>query len=187
MSEELDAKNVSIADILSGIAYPTETVDVYMDESTAYEISKVNAELSVKTRKGLDTSEEESKLDDLVKKGASSLRTIHLQGVSRHDRQNIIRTVMEDHPQKTDFMGRVQPDMEADERYTNLLWAAMIQKIESPAGELSPVSEADVKTLRGAAPEPALELINKAVAALTEGAKSGFETLAQEHNFLSQR
>lgn len=187
MSEELDAKSVSIADVLSGRSYPTETVEVYMDEGVAYEISKVNAEIAIATKKSEDTADLEKRLEDLVKKGSESRLTFHLRGISRHDRQNIVKAVMEEHPQKTDFLGRPEPDLDADEMYTNLTWAALTEKIEVSAGVVEPVGTDDINLLRANLPDGALETIAKAVSALTEGAKSGFETLAQEHGFLSQR
>lgn len=187
MSEELDAKKLNIADVLSGRSYPTETAEVYMDEAVAYEISKVNAEIAIATKKGDDVTDLEARLSGLVEKGAGTRLVFHLRGVSRHDRQNIIKAVMEEHPQKTDFLGRPEPDLDADEMYTNLTWAALTEKIEAPGGVVDPVGEDDIKLLRDNLPDGALDVIAKAVSALTEGAKSGFETLAQEHSFLSQR
>lgn len=179
-----DPKTVNLADILAGRSFPTETVEIYMDEATAYEISKVNAEIEV--AKG-DTDDLEARREELIKKGAPSRLTIHLRGIPRHDRENIIRTVMDLYPQKRDFLGRPEPDIDADNAFTNLIWTAMIEKIEAEAGVVEPVGEDDVRLLRDNAPDQALTLISSAIDALTEGAKSGFEALAQEHDFLSRR
>lgn len=188
MSDEItpDPKTVNLADVLAGRSFPTETVDIYMDEATAYEISKVNAQIGL-AKDEKTVSELEETLRSLVEKGAPSRLTLHIRGISRHDRENIVKTVMDLHPVKKDFLGRPETDLDADNTFTNLMWAAMIEKIEAEAGVVENVSEGDIKILRDNAPDQALALISKAIDALTEGAKSGFETLAQDHDFLSRR
>lgn len=179
-----------IADLFSGKAYPKDTVDVFLDEATGYAIAK--AEAAIKDAVIAHASEERltelrDERDALVAKGARSKYTFHLTGVSRQDKMNILHVVTAEFPQETDFLGRVKPNPESDEKYTNLYWALHVERIVAPDGSVhAPVTEADAKLFRNNAPEPAITAVNTAIRELSEGVKNGFESLAQEHDFLSQ-
>ena len=186
----MDAYTFDIADLFSGKAYPKDTVTVYLDEATGYETRK--AEVAIKDAVLAHESEEalqalrESR-DKLVEKAAKSRIVVHLTGVSREDRENATKIVTTEFPTETDFLGRIKPNPEADEKLTNLYWALHIEKLERPDGSvLAPVTEADAKLFRANAPDSVLEKINKGINELSEGVKGGFESLAQEHDFLSQ-
>lgn len=188
MADSQDFKTFDIADMFAGISYPTEVVPFYTDQAVAYEFNKL-AQESIEAVRNKDESaakEIEKRREELIKKAESHRYEIHLRGQSRDNRDAILETVRAKYPAERDFMGREIPNAEADTLYVNKFWALHIEKIVRPDGAaiVSP-DEGAIKILRGNAPDSELAKVEKAIQELTEGAKSGFESLAQEHDFLS--
>lgn len=189
MSEELSAQTFDIADMFSGIAYPTEVVPFYTNSEIAYEFNKLSREAAdaIARKDGDDTMKSiVERQEALVKKAESNRYEIHLRGQSRDNRQAVLNAVRAEFPAEKDFLGRETIDPEADEVYINRIWALHIEKIVAPNGSLRVApDESEIKILRGNSPDSELAKVEKAIQELTEGAKSGFESLAQEHDFLS--
>lgn len=190
MSDEItpNIATFDVAEMFAGKSYPKDTVEVFMDEATAYEINKLQAE----ARQAVASQDEEAgraveeRLTALVKRGAASKYVFHLTGVSRDSRKAAVESVTAEFPMEQDFLGRDKPNPQGDEKYANLMWALHIEKIVAPSGAVIVApSEADIKVIRGNAPDPAVEKVEAAIKELSTGVKSGFETLAQEHDFLS--
>lgn len=190
MTDDLspNATTFDVADMFTGKAYPKDTVDVFMDEETAYELHKLQAEARQAVQEGDEEkgAEIEKRLRELVKKGEASKYTFHLTGVSRDDRKAVIDLVRSEFPADVDFLGREKPNADADEKYANLYWALHIEKITRPDGAtvVAP-DEAFFKVFRGNAPDPVVNAIELKIRELSEGVKGGFEALVQEHDFLS--
>src|SRR5690606_28206170 len=122
----------------------------------------------------------------LEEKGAPTRYEAHHRGQSRDKRQAVLTAVGTAFRAEKDCLGRETIDPEADEVYINRIWALYIEKIVSPNGSLRVApDESEIKILRGNSPDSELAKVEKAIQELTEGAKSGFESLAQEHDFLS--
>lgn len=189
MSEELSAQTFDIADMFSGIAYPTEVVPFYTNSEIAYEFNKLSREAAdaIARKDGDDTMKSiVERQEALVKKAESNRYEIHLRGQSRDNRQAVLNAVRAAFPAEKDFLGRETIDPEADEVYINRIWALHVEKIVAPNGSLRVApDESEIKILRGNSPDSELAKVEKAIQELTEGAKSGFESLAQEHDFLS--
>lgn len=188
MTEELSAQTFDIADMFSGIAYPTEVVPFYTNSEIAYEFNKLSKEAAdaVVRKDEKSGADIVARQEALVKKAESNRYEIHLRGQSRDNRQAVLNAVRAEFPAEKDFLGRETIDPEADEVYINRIWALHIEKIVAPNGSLRVApDESEIKILRGNSPDSELAKVEKAIQGLTEGAKSGFESLAQEHDFLS--
>lgn len=188
MSDEPDFKTTDIGAILAGISYPKTVVSVYMDESLGYLIYETDKELQKLSNLGRveEYNKLEEELDKLRETANKARYEVHLTGVSRKTKKDLLTTVMAEFPTKTDVFGRVESNFEADEAYANKKWAVHIEKIVAPDGSiLAPVLPEDVAFFRDNAPEPALDAIEAAIMELSDGVKSGFEIAAQDPAFLS--
>ena len=188
MTDDISFKTFDIADMFAGISYPTEVVPFYTNQGVAYEFHKLAQESVEAVRdkdetKARDISE---RRDELVKSAEKHRYSVHLRGRSRADRDAVLETVRAKFPVERDFMGREVPNAEADILYVNKYWALHIEKIVRPDGAVIVApDEATIKVIRGNSPDSEIAKVEKAIQELTEGAKSGFESLAQEHDFLS--
>lgn len=189
MTDAPVATTFDIGELFAGKAYPKDSVDVYLDEEVAYELSQTTREIA-KALNANNTDELkvlEARSAELVKRGAASKVTIHLTGVSRGDRKHVLDEILEQFPQQYDFLGRALPNPEADDAHANARWALHIERIERPDGSnlVAPKPE-EIALFRAKAPDSAIEDIELKIRGFSEGAKNGFETLAQEQGFLSQ-
>lgn len=188
MTETLNAASFDIADMFTGISYPTEVVPFYTDQAIAYEFNKLSQDaLDAINRKDEEAGREiEARRESLLKKAEANRFEIHLRGQSRDRRQAVRDAVDAEYPSEPDIFGRVKVNPKGDEVFVNRYWALHVERIVSPnGGMLAAPSEADIKALRGQSPDSELAKVEAAIQNLTEGAKSGFESLAQEHDFLS--
>lgn len=188
MTDAPSASTFDIADMFAGVSYPSEVVPFYTDQAIAYEFHKLAGEALEAVR---DKDEEaaraiEERREDLIRKAESNRYEIHLRGQSRDNRDAILKSVRAKFPVERDFLGREAPNAEADELYINKFWALHIEKIVAPNGAINTApDEAAIRVLRGNSPDSEIDKVEKAIQELSSGAKSGFESLAQEHDFLS--
>lgn len=184
-----DAKTFDLGAFLAGVNYPTDKVEVFFAEDVAYALNKVNS--AIKRAEILEDAdalrELQDKRDDLIEKGVASRLVVHIHGISRRTEKDINAKVLSEYPVETNLIGAVKANPERTEALANLFWAAYITQIEAPDGSvLTAPGLEDIKRLRDVAPESAIKTIEDAIDGLTSGAKGGFESLAQEHGFLSQ-
>lgn len=182
-------KALDLGAFLAGQDYPTDEVEVFTSEKIMYELNKAGQALKrAEILEDADAIREiESKRDELIAAGLDSRLVVHLQGIPKKTDRDIQAKALSEHPLETDFLGRPQLNVPYRELLTELYWAAYIVKIEAPDGSaLVAPSIEDIRTFRGLAPEAAQAVIEQAIDAFTTGSKSGFETLVQEHGFLSQ-
>lgn len=182
-------KTLDLGAVLAGVAYPKDTVEVWLDEATAYEISK--ADKAIKRAELMGDAELVEKLEEqrekLVELGASSRLVFHLTGVSRRVKEDILSKTDEKFKPEYSIMGTRMPNRQADEYHANLRWAVHVEKfVASDGSELVAPGPESIERFRAVAPAPASDAIENAINDLSDGAKSGFESLAQEHGFLSQ-
>lgn len=188
MSESLNAATFDVAEMFLGSLYPTEEVSFYTDAAVAYEFHRLSEEAiqAIRDKDESAATEIETRRDELIRKAADKRYVIHLRGQSRDNRRAIINQVRAKYPADQDFLGREKANPEADEMYANLTWALHIEKIVRPDGAVLVGPDAEViKVIRGNAPDSELAKVEQAIMDLSEGVKSGFEALAQEHDFLS--
>lgn len=187
LTEALNPQTFDVSEMFAGISYPTEQVPFYTDSKVAYEFNKLSKEAAdAVVRKDEEASKDiEKRHEALIKQAEANRYIIHLRGQSRDNRQAILNAVRAEFPAEKDFLGRETIDPQADEIYINRIWALHIERIERPDGAILLSDEAAIKILRGNSPDSELAKIERAIQELSEGAKSGFESLAQEHDFLS--
>lgn len=188
MTEALDFKTFDVADMFAGISYPTEIVPFYTDQGIAYEFHKLAQEAVEVVRSGDEKQgrELDERREELIKKAEAGRYEIHLRGTSRDARDEVLKGVRAKFPVERDFLGRETPNAEADTVYVNRYWALHIEKIVRPDGAVIVApDEAAISVIRGNAPDSEIDKVEAAIQELSGGAKSGFESLAQEHDFLS--
>lgn len=189
MSDSLNAQTFDVADMFTGAAYPTDTIPFYTNPAIAYQFHKLSEEAkeAVKAKDENLAREVEEKREELIRKSERFRYEIHIRGASRDNRRAIQEGIQAEYPEETDLFGRTKANPEADEKYANRMWALHIEKIVRPDGAiLVSLDESGIKVIRGNAPDSEIANVEAAIHELSEGAKSGFESLAQEHDFLSK-
>lgn len=189
MTEDITPKTLDLAAALSGRTFATDTVDVYLDEEAAYEVAHLNDEIKRATI--LENQEDllkfEAELKDLTVRASASRLTFHVSTVPRHVRKAVLESVLKDYPNTQDAFGREVTSQEADDVFANRSWATYIRKIVGADGsERIQPDEEDIKIFRDNAPDTAVAAVEEGIRELSEGSKSGVETLLQEHSFLSR-
>lgn len=188
MTDAVDFRTFDVAEMFSGASYPTEVVDFYTDSSVAYEFHKLTEQSLEAIKKQDDelAKDIEKRHAELVKKAKDSHYKVHLRGQSRDNIMAIIAKVDEEFPVEYTFIGQEKPNAARNEKLTNLFWQLYIEKIDHPNGSVmvSPPEEV-IKIIRGQAPISESEKVDEAIKNLRDGVKSGFESLAQENDFLS--
>lgn len=188
MADAPNVKTFDIADMFSGVAYPTEVVTVYTNKAVAYELNKLSHEAAdAIASKDEDAAKDiAERRDKLVRESEKFRYEIHLRDQSRDNKQNLQDAIRAEFPPEVDFLGREKFDPEADRAYVNRFWALFVEKIVAPDGAiLAAPSESAISIFRGNAPDSEIEKVEAAIQAFNADSKNGFETLAQEHDFLS--
>lgn len=189
MTNSPDPTTFDLGSFLAGINYPTEELEVFFAEDVAYALNKADEALKKATvLEDADAIRElEAKREELVSKGLASRLIVRIQGISERTDKDIQAKAFTEYPVETNLLGTVKPNPERTEALANLYWAAYITQIEAPDGSvLNAPGLEDVSNLRGLAPKAAIETIEAGINALSTGSKAGFESLVQEHGFLSQ-
>lgn len=182
-------KTLDLGAVLAGVAYPKDVVSVYLREDVAYELNKVNEAINraqlLGEKETLEALEKER--DKLIEIGQASRLEFHLTGVSRKVRQAVVDKVDAEFPPEFNLLGQRMPNSKADDMHANHMWSVHVEKIVAPDGSesIAPSPE-NIAQFREAAPDLAIRAVEAGIKQFTDGAKSGFESLAQEHAFLSQ-
>ena len=163
----------NIVDVVKERAFPKQVVNVYVDESIAYETSKLKEELSKTDAAAKEYVEIQAKIDEKLDELLASRYEFHLTGISEGKRDKLHAECIEKFPIEynedknlfTSEIKRVEIQSDdRDEMFTNLLWSAHIEKIVSPDGEVQDgLSVEDAKTLRSNLPLAASSGINDAI------------------------
>lgn len=163
----------NLLEVIKDRAYPTETVNVYLDEETAYHASVVKEKLDSTDVKSKDYQMLERDLDTLVAKLEESKYVFSIIGISEGKREELYEESIKVFPveykeDKNPFTGEVtRNELESKERdrlFTNMLWAAHISQVTAPNGDIQGVmSTAEVTQLRDALPLAAVGTINQAI------------------------
>lgn len=189
MSEQqLDPRTFDVADMFAGVSYPTTVETFYTNAGIAYEFNKLAHEAKdAVERKDEDAAKAvEKRREELLKESEKFRFEFHLRGQSRDDREALRDAVLAEFPDgEPDLFGRRTPNPEAEKAYVNRFWALHIEKIVRGDGAILLPDEATVRIIRGQAPDSEIDKIEAAIQELSTGSKSGFESLAQEHDFLS--
>ena len=176
----------SIVEALRDRAYPTDVVEVFLDESLAFiaaDIESAIKKLGEKMDKQSDKKELEAllkkqeeflnKKDKLVEEMGGARYVFHLEGISEGLREDLWKKSVERHPVKHDndrnpLTGKVErTEIESPDRdkfFTNLLWQAHIKKIIDPQGnEQDGITLEEAMELRRALPLASIGKITEAI------------------------
>jgi len=176
-----------IMDVLQDRAFPTEEVEVYLDEESAYLASQIDNQLkemqknidkssgSNKELKELNAKYEEilAEKDALVGEIGGSKYVFHLTGISEGKREDLYDLCLKEYPmeyetERNPFTGQGEKkeveSAERDKYFTNLVWQAHIAKIVAPDGsEQEGVDYDEAVELRRSLPLSATTRINSAI------------------------
>lgn len=179
----MDTNTFDLSALLSGESLPKEELVVYVNEAVAYELAKVEKELS----KDPENEDLEARRVELYEEAKKSRFVFHLTGAPRHEFLAALDELDEQYPVKYQA-GRPVFNAERDEAQFDILWKLHIQKIVDPSGaELRDMSAEDIRALRRGVPAAVASSVMDAINALTELTAKGFEDLALETDFLSKR
>lgn len=131
----------NLADVIKGRGYPEDSVTVYLDVASAYELSKLNDQV-VNTVDGTDTTEIESKIKELEAKILDSKLVFHMRGIDQKQVEAIETKTRKDGQEDTE---------EWIVDYMCALVAANIVSVEGASGEKEErlFTLEDVTELRG--------------------------------------
>jgi len=170
------AKKPGVFSIINAIqdrAYPHDEVNIYLDEQTAYEASLVKTKLN--STDVLDNEYEaiEAELNKLLKTLEKSKYVFTITGISEGKREEIYDIATEKYPveyreTKNNFTGETKREeienVERDNFFTSLIWAAHITKIVDPEGNVQgALSPEEADTLRLSLPLASSSMINKSI------------------------
>lgn len=207
MSDDLDPKTFNLAEVLSGRAFPQETIKVIFDEQAGYAISKQDEAVKA-AQKTLDALEdaveldddaikaaqqvlndESAKLDALIADAKELLYSVTVRAVARKYTEDEYNAAYTNVVRKKDLFGNIEvtPEVEkAEEKFTVAHWALHIIEVKNPEGAVDhDFNKEKVKFIRGNSPAYTLRRIQEAINGLYSGSQGGFETAAQETGFLS--
>lgn len=176
-----------IMDALKDRAFPTEEVDVYLDEESAYLASQIDNQLK-ELQKKIDKSSHSNpalkelnekyeqilaEKDALVQEIGGSKFVFHLQGISEGKREDLYDLCLKKYPMKYEnernpLTGQGEKkEIESPERdkyFTNLVWESHIVKIVSPDGSVQEgVTYDEAVELRRSLPLSATSHITNAI------------------------
>lgn len=131
----------NLAEVIKGRGYPEDSVTVYLDVASAYELSKLNDQL-VNTVNGADTSEIEAKIKELETSILASKLVFHMRGIDQKQVEAIELKTRKENSEETD-------EWVID--YMCALVAANIVSVENANGEKEErlFTLEDVTELRG--------------------------------------
>jgi hypothetical protein len=148
----------NIVDVVKGRSYPTDQIDVFIDEGVAFRAAELNEAITkiseTMDKKNLDKKDLDEFLakreeilnqkDKLIEEMGGTRYVFHLTGISEGKRQDIYDKAVEKFPveyekNRNAFTGETEKveleNPERDRYFTSMLWQASITKIVSPDGE----------------------------------------------------
>lgn len=172
-----------IIDVLTGRAYPKQSVRVLMDEESGYRAAIIKdrlAEIDIKIAKNPSNPELIKERDELIAeqeicmdKLAQSTFTFHLSGISEGKREEIYKKALSKYPIEYDknqdlLRGETKvTEKESPERdalFTDYLWLECIKSIEDPEGNTQEdITYSDVRAMRTSLPLSAGAAINQGI------------------------
>lgn len=196
MTEELDHNTFDLLDAISGRSYPEHEVRVSFDEKKAFDLYQTDNRIKILSVMVHLSDEEKAELErlrdevrpQLISDLKSSTYTFKLRGVSRDARDEVVELADKEYPKERDARGRVVPDKNRAEYIENQYWLLHIVSITNPQGKTNADLDSEtVQLFRDQAPVFAVEAVAAGIRELIEGSKAGFESLAQDTDFLSER
>lgn len=166
----------NIMNVIRNRSYPSNDVDIFLDEQTAYEASIIQEKLNKHTAEDEDDSEIkklQEKLDAIVAELEKSKYVVRVMGMSEGEREDLMNLALENFPMeyeenKNPFTGETtKVELESKDRdrfFTNIIWLSAIKKITSPDGSVQEkFTIEDITELRRSLPIAASAAINESI------------------------
>lgn len=174
----LTPEKFNFLDVLSGIAYPEDTVTIHTNEALAYQIVKLE-----ELRKDAELAEDEdsvSKYDALLSEKRSELKNheyeFHLRGISVEHKKDLRRAAKQKHADRKQTVQGVDLKLPSDDQndwYATLVLHAQVVKIvqvSNGAVDDSPSPEV-IHAFRNKAPQGEIMRLTQAVQGLVVAAE----------------
>jgi hypothetical protein len=197
----------NIVDVLQDRGYPESTVEIYLDESTIYELSTIKEkleELDNSIGKKVETEKQKAQREDLLTKRdelneklLASKYTVHLAGISEGRREEFYRNAVKKYPVQYEAPNGISSLLSSDQQkvekdsperdalFTDYLWQGHIKKIVNPDGdEQVDFSYSTVRTMRETFPLSAMIKMNEAIEKLR--ASTALFTIETGEDFLAK-
>lgn len=197
----------NIIDVLQGRGYPESVVDIYMDESSIYQLSIINEkleELDKSIGKKQETERQKSEREELFEqkeylnnKLMESKLSVYLMGISEGRREELYRQALKKYPMEYEVQNNISSLISGDSQkiekdspdrdalFTDYLWQANIKKIVNVSGEeQSEFSYSTIKTMRETFPLNAMIKINEGIEKLR--ASTALFTIETGEDFLAK-
>lgn len=138
----VNSESFSFLDVLQGREYPTESVEIFVNERAAYELAALEKKLAL-IKDGEDANEIQEKIDALREKAASSRFIVHLEGIPVDQYDAVVDLAAAEYPYEytesrnplTFAIERTVIDSPMREQFFRThLWAKYITSVESPTG-----------------------------------------------------
>lgn len=176
-----------IVDVVKNRGYPKDQVDVFLDESVAFQAAEINEAINSIAQEMDKSGVDKKTLNELLKRRedildareklleemGESKYVFHLTGISEGKRQDLFDQAVKKYPIKTvNKMNQVTGELEdkevenidRDRYFTSLLWEAGISKIVAPDGdEQDGITFEDAEELRRMLPLASLTTITEAL------------------------
>jgi len=176
----------NIVELLQGRGYPTQTVEIYLNESAIYNLASEREKLEELIKSLGKRSEKESeknereKIESAIDEAQEDILTskvfVFLQGVTEGKRDEIYRQATKKYPVEYEapnpmsgLLGKQSERIEKesadrDQLFTDLLWQAYIAKVVNADGdEQSEFAYSTIRTMRDSLPLNAMVKINEAI------------------------
>lgn len=163
----------NIMDAVKDRAFPTQEVNVYLDEETAYLAADANERLKQTPAAGKEYVAIQKEVDSLVSKLEESKYVFTIRGIAESRRDEILKLASDKYPveyreDKNAYTGEIKrEEIEDDKRnslFTSMLWSEHIAQIVAPDGSIQEgISAEDAKELRGSLPLASSALVNRAI------------------------
>lgn len=185
---ELNHRTFDLAAVLSGIGFPEHTVTVYLDERVGFEIYRAEEALRNAEIRGNEEALKKiaDEIDALKEKRKDVAYKVTVRGIPESTRKACDTRARKEFPVDYNFMGQATPEPARDDLFNHLLWVASVVRFEASDGSVSIVNEDLVKQLREEAGRTVIQTISNAIDELIKGTKAGFESDAQDVDFLSE-
>ena len=163
----------NIIDAVKDRAFPSQEVNVYLDEETAYLAAEANERLKQTAAATKEYDAIQVEIESLLAKLEESKYVFTIQGISESRRDQILKLASDKYPieyreDKNPYTGEIKREEVEDENrnnlFTSMLWSEHIAKIVAPDGSIQEnISAEDAKELRGALPLASSALVNRAI------------------------
>ena len=163
----------NIMNVIKDRAFPSQDINVYLDEETAYKASDANEKLKRIDPADKEYAAAEEELKSLLAKLEESKYVFTIEGISESKREEISKLAAGKFPieyreEKNIYTGETKrEEIQNDERdnlFTAMLWSAHIRKIVSPTGDIQDhLSAEECNELRGALPIASSALVNQGI------------------------